>query len=330
MKRDGEILVSGDYMPIPKATLASHLLTPGEKLVFMCLINHLGQNDISWPGPAVISEECSLSVSAIKAALRRLVKLQMLTVTKRGAANANAYSVISTTPIVDGLNNDRSNSSRSENNLSAGQKKTGQQVKIKPTDRSKSDHELLNITTKQTTEETTEGVALPECLRTDAFREAWKEWETHRRQIKKKLTPLAAQKQLAMLAQLGETQAIHEIERAISGGWQGLYPEKKASLKNDDDSTFDSLPLRRKITIEDEYRAALQFPRPTPEFMAEHPEIYRNGKTLEQTQAFWDKADAWRKAGGDANSNRSMKNDYRKPFIHKGKLVEPDLEVPTL
>lgn len=52
-------------------------------------------------------------------------------------------------------------------------------------------------------------------------------------------------------------------------------------------------PLRRKITIEDEYRAALQFPRPTPEFMAEHPEIYRNGKTLEQTQAFWDKAHEW-------------------------------------
>lgn len=59
----------------------------------------------------------------------------------------------------------------------------------------------------------------------DRFRKAWGEWVDHRRQIKAKLTNLAANKQLSMLKTLGEDRAIACIEKSISSGWRGLFPE---------------------------------------------------------------------------------------------------------
>ena len=66
-------------------------------------------------------------------------------------------------------------------------------------------------------------VVFPEELNTDAFKKVWGEWEQHRTEIKKKLTPLAVTKQLNKFAAWGHDKAIQAIETAIENGWQGVF-----------------------------------------------------------------------------------------------------------
>ena len=78
----------------------------------------------------------------------------------------------------------------------------------------------------------------PENLRTDSFKSAWAEWENHRKEIKKKLTPSTVGKQLKKLSAMGEAKAIQSINDSITNGWQGLFEPKqqqgqKGSFLND-------------------------------------------------------------------------------------------------
>ena len=68
-------------------------------------------------------------------------------------------------------------------------------------------------------------VALPLVLDTDEFRKAWTEWISHRREIKKPLTPSTTRAQLDHLAGLGEKRAVAAIRHTIRKGWQGIREE---------------------------------------------------------------------------------------------------------
>lgn len=56
-------------------------------------------------------------------------------------------------------------------------------------------------------------------------KEAWKDWETHRREKKKPLTPLSTKKQLKMLENYKKDH-VEIIETSIRNGWTGLFPPK--------------------------------------------------------------------------------------------------------
>jgi hypothetical protein len=66
-------------------------------------------------------------------------------------------------------------------------------------------------------------VEVPDALRTPAFETAWTEWQEHRRQLGKKFTPLAAKKQLAVLAQIGVRRAVEAINHSITNGYTGIF-----------------------------------------------------------------------------------------------------------
>jgi hypothetical protein len=72
-------------------------------------------------------------------------------------------------------------------------------------------------------------VAIPGPLQTGPFLAAWSDWVQHRREIKKKLTPLAVTKQLKRLASMGESRARTAIEHTIEKGWTGLREPEGAS-----------------------------------------------------------------------------------------------------
>lgn len=55
------------------------------------------------------------------------------------------------------------------------------------------------------------------------FREAWSEWEQHRREIKKPLTPLAIKRQIKKIKAMGEVEAIASIDRSISAQYSDIY-----------------------------------------------------------------------------------------------------------
>lgn len=90
---------------------------------------------------------------------------------------------------------------------------------------SKSDAESKSETE---TETDSAGPSLP--FESPAFAEAWANFRTHRKQIKKPLTPLAETMQLKQLAEIGEQRAIRAIEHTIAKGWQGIRePDARSS-----------------------------------------------------------------------------------------------------
>jgi hypothetical protein len=58
----------------------------------------------------------------------------------------------------------------------------------------------------------------------------WGNWEQHRIEIKKKLTPTTKRQQLAKLGEMGEARAIAALKHSLAGGWQGIFePDNKTT-----------------------------------------------------------------------------------------------------
>lgn len=76
-------------------------------------------------------------------------------------------------------------------------------------------------------------IDMPPELDVPDFHIAWRAWEAHRREIKKKLTATSSTRQLASLSRVGVANAIAAIERSIEMGWVGVFPESLPTSKND-------------------------------------------------------------------------------------------------
>jgi hypothetical protein len=93
----------------------------------------------------------------------------------------------------------------------------------------------------------------------------WSNWEQHRIEIKKKLTPTTKKQQLAKLGEMGEARAIAALKHSLAGGWQGIFEPQGAaatSTPTDDDillmGAIDSIRTSwQKIPWSHEDRAAL-------------------------------------------------------------------------
>jgi len=76
---------------------------------------------------------------------------------------------------------------------------------------------------------------LPEALESPEFRKAWADWEKHRKEIKKPLTPTSVSRCLNQLAGLGVRKAIVMIDHTIAMGWQGLREPEGNNHKEETD-----------------------------------------------------------------------------------------------
>ncbi len=80
-----EILISGEYSSIPHCVWESALLRPTDKLVYLCLLDHLGNNDDSWPCLATITKRTKLSDRGVRYAIERLVEVGLISRTVENA-----------------------------------------------------------------------------------------------------------------------------------------------------------------------------------------------------------------------------------------------------
>lgn len=102
-------------------------------------------------------------------------------------------------------------------------------------------------------------VEIPEWMN----REKWAEWEQHRKEIKKKLTPLTVKKQIKLLSNYIPIYDL-VIEQSIQNGWTGLFPEKvdnkmiqEAKLKKNDEVKRSQPPIEEQYPeLTDEQREA--------------------------------------------------------------------------
>lgn len=77
---------------------------------------------------------------------------------------------------------------------------------------------------------TTYKVDVPAILRTPEVMGAWVDWETHRKEIRKKLTPPSVKRQFALLEKHA-AQAVEIIEVSIMNSYQGLFPPKAQTTR---------------------------------------------------------------------------------------------------
>jgi len=59
-----------------------------------------------------------------------------------------------------------------------------------------------------------------------AFRDAWDGWVQHRKEIRKKLTPLSVSRSFNELKEMGEERAIAATNLSIASGWTGIFEGK--------------------------------------------------------------------------------------------------------
>lgn len=81
------------------------------------------------------------------------------------------------------------------------------------------------------------GVELPKVLDTKAFREAWAEWEKHRKEKRSKLTETTIKKQFALLAKHPK-QAVEILNDSMTKGYTGLFPPKDSQKPQEDGSVW--------------------------------------------------------------------------------------------
>ena len=60
------------------------------------------------------------------------------------------------------------------------------------------------------------------------FLAAWSDWEAHRRDIKKKLTPTSVKMQFSAFVKWGEIRSIQAIHYSIRNGWTGIFEDKNS------------------------------------------------------------------------------------------------------
>lgn len=80
-------------------------------------------------------------------------------------------------------------------------------------------------------------------FQSDNFIHAWKMWESHRLEKKKKLTPSTASMQLKSMKEIGETRSIAMINYSIQNGWMGLFEDKTSFVQ----------PIIRKPQTSDQF-----------------------------------------------------------------------------
>jgi hypothetical protein len=70
----------------------------------------------------------------------------------------------------------------------------------------------------------------PEILQDDRFETAWTEWTAYRKQARKTLTAIGAERQLKALAKYGLEGALLSIDQSIRNGWTGLFEPREGDV----------------------------------------------------------------------------------------------------
>lgn len=83
-------------------------------------------------------------------------------------------------------------------------------------------------------------------LQMNDFLATWEKWITHRKEIKKPLTPTSTEQQLKFLSE--QQDPVATINLAIRSGWQGLFPDKNGKA-NENHGAVTRLPEHHLLTI---------------------------------------------------------------------------------
>jgi hypothetical protein len=206
--------------------------THTQKLVLLALADNANDHGHCWPSVLTIAAKCQLTKQAVLKQIKGLERAGLLQ-TSRANGRSNRYILV-----MQPVNEDYRSTAF-----------TGKQDLPPPVNedyrhRSTAFTQPVNVVYPNHQEPSVEPSIEPKKARkqpeppaifqlpfnTDSFREAWKDWERHRKQLRKPLTDSTARIQLKKLAQHPEEYAIFLIQTAIERSWSSFFvPNDPAS-----------------------------------------------------------------------------------------------------
>ena len=135
--------------------------------------------------------------------------------------------------------------------------------KTRPTRANNGQHMLSDVPdsdsdsdTDSDTDKSAAALVLPEVLDTSQFREAWADYESHRRERRdRKLKPRSIKAKWAEMAEWGHDAAIESIRQAISNGWAGTFPPGQRGKKHENNSN-GAQSRKTAVSNPDDYEGA--------------------------------------------------------------------------
>ncbi len=198
-------------------------LSKAEFRVYCCLASRADKDTrIAWPEAKTIASDCRLAMNSVWSALKSLEDKQLVQRMRKPFKSSNRYQVLEPISAKD-----------------APIEAAPIEPKDIPIEAAQSDqktyHQSAQKTYRQSAQKTyregkpkkanqgmlTNKGELP--FSSDEFREAWNDWEQHRREIKKPLTSLAIKRQFKKIKAMGEAEAIASIDRSISARYSDIY-----------------------------------------------------------------------------------------------------------
>jgi DNA-binding MarR family transcriptional regulator len=217
-------------------------LSKAEFRVYCCLASRADKDTrIAWPEAKTIARDCCMAMNSVWPTLKALEEKQLLRRMPKPFAGSNRYQVLEPisakdapieaasiepkdAPIEAAQSDQKAYHQSDQNRYRQSDQKRYREGKPKNANQGM-------LTNKG---------ELP--FSSNEFREAWSDWQQHRREIKKPLTSTSVRYQLKDLAALGEAEAIAKLTRSITSGWQGMY-----------DATRKTKPDHREAKARREY-----------------------------------------------------------------------------
>ena len=227
-------------------------VTPASKIVYAIIVDKIGGNARCWSGLRSLATATGLHRDTVSRCVHELAERGLLIVEFRGGMSGkrsertNVYKL----PTLNVLETQTLNvlGSPTLNVLGSPTLATSEKhqrprnpdVNVLKTrtfnvDKMSTEPDPVNQTQKPETKgareksdwEAVSRIVANGILDTEKFRDAWKEWAQHRREIGKPLKPTMVGKQMRKLKQMGCNRAIAAIEHSVTNGWTGIYEDKE-------------------------------------------------------------------------------------------------------
>lgn len=188
-----------------------------------------------------IAEETGLTPQSVRTAISKLKLTGELT-----SQSTNRYTLITLTNYDFYQDKENQLTNKTTSNLTNEQQTTNKQLTTtkqlnKETIKTiNKDHVATSCDASVKKEKSVNEVEIPTNLNTPEFLQAWKEWQSYRRQTRKTLTAFSIKKQLEFLSSIGVVDAVISINESIKNGYTGLFPVKQAA-RNKNNNGFDAM-----------------------------------------------------------------------------------------
>ncbi len=213
---------------IPNEIVNRRDLTGGAKVVWGVLRDRQGQSGWAWPSLRRLGQDAGMSSTTVVKAIRQLEARSLIVVNRfgQGSGRSNKYQIVTVVKMPKEVTRNCSSNVPETGqgvtrNCSSGVSETGQVVTRNCYVTIPIEPDPLNQRKKRGAKKA--AMEFPHSLDTQKFRATWTEWVTHRREIKKTLTPATTKAQIKQLEKFGHDKAIESIERSITNGWIGLF-----------------------------------------------------------------------------------------------------------